>query len=417
MTSKRDHRGAFRVLSSFARVYRQIAIFILNTVVAAAVLNGTASLYLKYVKKRYVDPISVRYGASAAEAAFNLVYPHYTPEQRYLLLKETWTRPIRFMPYTVFCERPFNGVYVNVDKAGFRYSRDQGPWPPSNAFYNIFIFGGSTTFGYGVSDGETIPSRLQEILNSRLSAPFVKVYNFGCNSFFSTQERIFLESLLLQGHRPDLVIFIDGLNEFFYIDNIPKYSDAITRLLDQVVGYSPKDSALFQFVNDMAIVRLMRELVKIRQAAHLGPSQNENNLTEEDIKYFSRPEILNRVLDNYLMNKKLVESVSASFGIETYFVWQPVPSYNFDLKRHPFPQNCKKMFSTFGYPIMRDKWLRGTLGTNFLWAADLHTSAADPVFLDMVHYSPQFSKVMAEYIADHIESRIKKTSEHIPSRP
>ncbi len=114
---------------------------------------------------------------------------------------------------TQFKEAPFHGRYVNVDPSGFRASTPQGPWPPDPANFNIFLFGGSTTFGYGLSDDETLSSAIQHLL-SRTSARPVFAYNFGRGSYFSTQELMLYYRLLASGSVPQVVVFVDGLNDF-----------------------------------------------------------------------------------------------------------------------------------------------------------------------------------------------------------
>ena len=129
------------------------------------------------------------------------------------LLKETWSRPFMYEPFTQFKERPYRGNYVNIDNNGFRYTKNQGPWPPQSQNINIFLFGGSTTFGYGVSDNQTIASYLQQYLNEKLGRN-VRVYNFGRGFYYLSQERVLYEQLLTSGFVPDIAIFIDGLNDF-----------------------------------------------------------------------------------------------------------------------------------------------------------------------------------------------------------
>src|SRR5262249_26348462 len=114
-------------------------------------------------------------------------------------------RAMTFEPYSLFRVRPMRGSYVNVSEAGFRQNGAPLPWPPEAGC--VFVFGGSTAFGYGVADGETIPARLGNQLG-------VAVYNFATPNYTSVQERIRFEQLLLDGHRPSVAIFIDGFSDF-----------------------------------------------------------------------------------------------------------------------------------------------------------------------------------------------------------
>jgi hypothetical protein len=65
-----------------------------------------------------------------------------------------------YEPYVQFTEQPFRGLYINVAEEGYRLTRNQGPWPPDPENLNIFLFGGSTIFNYGVTDEETVASLL-----------------------------------------------------------------------------------------------------------------------------------------------------------------------------------------------------------------------------------------------------------------
>jgi hypothetical protein len=94
-----------------------------------------------------------------------------------------------YQPWVQFSEPPFQGKHVNVDldERGFPTRRTINP---SNVTHlpviRIFTLGGSTTFGYNVSDEHTWPSYLAKILNDRALAQhlgvYVEVVNYGEDS-------------------------------------------------------------------------------------------------------------------------------------------------------------------------------------------------------------------------------------------
>src|SRR5690606_12542714 len=116
---------------------------------------------------------------------------------------------------TKFLMGTFDAIYVNVDEAGFRWNDTRPVWPPDDDAFNIFLFGGSTTFGFGEADNNTIATFLQRDLQQYAN---VVVYNFGQHVFFSGQERSLLEQLLEDDFVPNAAIFIDGLNDFYIWD-------------------------------------------------------------------------------------------------------------------------------------------------------------------------------------------------------
>lgn len=76
----------------------------------------------------------------------------------------------------------WRGTQLNVDSEGWRVdgSTDElfGNFSENN--YNLFIFGGSTIFGYAVDDEQTLPAYLESLLETTtVQGEPVKVYNLG----------------------------------------------------------------------------------------------------------------------------------------------------------------------------------------------------------------------------------------------
>jgi hypothetical protein len=95
--------------------------------------------------------------------------------------------------------------FVNVNEFGIRANAKPGR--NMSALENaIWLFGGSTAFGHGVSDEETIPAQVEKAL-------MTPVVNFGVPDFYSAQENMLLAQYLKSGYRPSLVLFLDGINE------------------------------------------------------------------------------------------------------------------------------------------------------------------------------------------------------------
>ena len=140
----------------FQDYYRNAALFLLNVVVVLVAIN--AALWVVFrIKDARTQVSDAEHIASIHNSPDLLrVYPGMDAESIHLLMKETWTRSYSYEPFTQFRERPFSGKFVNVSEAGYRLSKNQGPWPPDPTHYNVFVFGGSTTFGYGLPDTETV---------------------------------------------------------------------------------------------------------------------------------------------------------------------------------------------------------------------------------------------------------------------
>ena len=57
---------------------------------------------------------------------------------------------LKYVPWVQFRHAPFQGKFLNTDDHGFR--KTPAAPPPERARRRLYVFGGSTTFGFGVSD-------------------------------------------------------------------------------------------------------------------------------------------------------------------------------------------------------------------------------------------------------------------------
>ena len=383
--------------------FRFIAMTLLSTFAGLILLN-IALFFVFHVKDEVrQNPIWKKYDYSKIIP----LYHNRSAGEIEELLREMWSRPHVYAPFIQFKERPYRGSYVNVSADGFRITKSQCQWPPQDSSLNVFVFGGSTTFGFGVEDNQTIASHLQESLTAKLGRD-VCVYNFGCANYFSTQERILYEQLLCSGFVPDLAVFIDGLNDFYMYNGEPKYTERLRALMDDgpqipktTVGGLVRETAIGR-----AAQRLRNGLISFVQKQESRGRLAETPEEKADTARYIDPAGLDQVLTRYRINKKLIEAGSEAFGVKPLFVWQPVPSHNYDQRYHSVFQSAddKQLFSVskYGYARMAKIIEKEPLGTNFLWCADMQHDAQEPLYVDAWHYSQSFSKRFAEVIAHYV---------------
>ena len=383
----------------FSRLYRNAALFLLNVVVLFVVAN--AGLYVLF---RIKDARTARHrlenvARTHENAALASVYPGMDAGSIDQLVRETWSRPYEYEAFTQFKERACRGRFVNVDEAGFRVSKDQGPWPPNPKAYAVFLFGGSTAFGYGLPDDQSIASYLQEYVRANTSRD-VRVYNFGRSSYTSAQERILFEELVRAGFVPDLAVFFDGLNEFAFPDG-----PAETQRLRAVFDTKPGAVDHWRLVSSLPMTRLARALRRavVANGRRVDPQNLEPAAALNDPKY-DDPVVIARVIDGYFENRRMIEAVAKEFGVDALFVWQPIPLYKYDLKYHVFATGDfgTNAFARHGYRYMERRVREGSLGTDFLWCADVQESLAEPLYVDKVHYTARMSRLVASLIGERI---------------
>lgn len=379
--------------------YRTLAIVLLNALLGLLVLNGAAAVGLHLTDRlgwtRPLDPelgspllqiatlraahqIAGRFGAQGAsvlaldDARLGAIYPGWPRARIAALLAESRGRALRFDPWTQFREKPFRGRFFHVVEPGYRQVRDPGPWPMDRAAHNVWVFGGSTTFGYGLADEQTIPSHLQEALRARHPGAPIHVYNFGQGYFYSAQELALFTSLLtsspLPGGPPEIAVFVDGINEH---QAEPFFTGTLRRLVR-----SPWASAL---------------------STPAGASLGDGG----------------EIVERWLRSKRAIEGVAQGFGVKTLFVWQPAPDWHYDLRHHPLWWEGTRpaagngpVFGDSPHYAAMEKVRREQperLGGDLLWLGDLQQGETRPLYVDRLHYTDAFSRQIAEAIAVRIE--------------
>src|SRR5271165_2820586 len=368
--------------------YTFAAIALLNSVLLFLLLNVALWVVMQVWHMAKPSRIAGPLGWYGKEEVFK-AYPGWREEDVKTLQGESWGRGsmwFEYEPFTGYRERPFRGKFMNNDPAGFRLSKDQAPWPPRSDAINVFVFGGSTTYGYGVPDDETIASYLGKCAASSYAPARLAVYNFGRGSYFSSQELILFQQLLRAGFVPQVAVFIDGLNEFDHPDGQPRFSGTFKRFMD---GQAPLSG---QLDNVPAIA-----------AAH-WLSKRWTNAELSKTTDYADPAVLEGVIDRWLTNKRMIELIADGFGVRPIFVWQPVPVYKYDLRYHPFLHSDKNfgvyVRSKYGYALMENLRAQGKLGSNVLWLADLQQDKAENLYVDAVHYNAPFSSEIASQICN-----------------
>jgi hypothetical protein len=361
---------SWRKLAAF---YKACALIGFNMFILFLLCNGILGLAFQlFDSTRTAGPSGVY-----AEASMAAVYPHLDRSERTLLLHETWTRTLMPDDFTHFKETPYSGQYVNVAPAGYRKSIRQGPWPPDKEKITVFVFGGSTTFGYGLPDDQTLPSYLQEAL-SRHTKKNVAVYNFGVAYYYLTQERIRFEKLLLEGHIPDIAIFVDGINEEHRVYDRPWNRTGVGTDSSQSQGAV---AAFGSFVGRLPMARGARQLRELLQPAVEPPPPSAEAVQEHLRKFFA--------------NQTMIRALGRELGVTPVFVWQPSPFYEYDLKYHLF---VRQETVSPVYTAMAEQVRRKPPPDDFLWCADLQQQEHECLYVDSIHYNTKLAQKLADRV-------------------
>ena len=240
---------------------------------------------------------SLRVDANAATVARENMAAHGS-ERGYWQEHEA-ARETQWRSFVYFRRKPYAGKLIHVDANGFR--RTLNPTTAENQ-RSVWLFGGSTVWGTGVSDAHTLASELARVAT-------VQALNFGETGYVSTQSQLaFMASLRCpDAVRPDVAIFVDGVN------------DVYAALQSGIAGAPQNESnrqAEFNVTRsgDAFASAMLERLEGIRLL-----NQRMKGIEPEP----AVADLAQQVARNYLAVVQQTRAVAAAQGVQAIFVWQP----------------------------------------------------------------------------------------------
>ena len=220
----------------------------------------------------------------------------------------------QWAPYVYWGRQPHVGRHVNVDSAGHRRTA-QGV-ARGGAVRRVFFFGGSTMWGTGARDEMTIPSQVAARLAER-GVRDVAITNFGETGYVFTQSLLELELELRRGSRPDVVVFLDGLD------------DVASAVIDGGAGL-PQNEA--NRVDEYRLGRVLASDNDLRALGMLGLATAARSRLLRRLAALASSAAVSAppadtlardVVDTYASTADLVEALARRYGFCAFYFWQP----------------------------------------------------------------------------------------------
>lgn len=359
--------------------YRDILVIIFNVFLLLLFLEVCASGVLKLFSNQKKENTSY----DIARDIHDLARPHFTKEENDQVYYEAYSNPsFEYAPWLQFKHRNASGKYEN--SVGFlRKTIPDQSFPDTTDAQQVFFFGGSTMYGTGVTDSETIASIFTRLCRQQ-KIP-VKTFNYGVPAFFSYQEYILLVKLLTRGDRPDKVIFMDGLNDVLQAPNSYYQEACFTDRNKQLLarGADSRRNLIKKLWSKTHLYKLL-----------VGKQMPPRNALPEGVSEKEAVEVLVR---NYLNLTESIRQLCALYKIDCYFFVQPVPYYNYS-NRSGDPIAAK---SEQGLDVRFKQFYQATKEASFrreglFFLGDMLETKCDYPFIDKIHYSPEFSNRVAQ---------------------
>ncbi|RAU20984.1 SGNH/GDSL hydrolase family protein [Paramagnetospirillum kuznetsovii] len=366
------------------RLFTSVAVIVLCSVIGVAIAEWASDAALKVLRAKRPS-----FAVSWTPDNIRKLYDSEDVKHYEQVMSEGWRQSDTvYSPFVEFRMAPYNGKHFTITEDGYRTNgRDDQDLKAAGP--KVFIYGGSTAMGIGVGNDETIAANVEKALRAS-GRTDVQVFNFGVVSYFSTQERIALERHLTSGVKPDVAVFVDGLNDFYYC-TVPDVSAWNERLTQLTRARSRMPIAL-ELSHRSSVVQLAR---------HLGGDKSV--MVREWGSFCDSEADVDRVIGRLDINRRMIDATAERLGFKALFVQQPVPTYSYDNRKRPFPVKEEAlgyhMNSARGYPKLAQMRSQGQLWEHgLLWLAELEPADGN-AYIDTVHYSPKFNKLIGERIA------------------
>lgn len=230
-----------------------------------------------------------------------------------------------YVPFIVWSRKEYSGKWINVDKNGLRKT-----WNPSDTkedFKKVYIFGGSTLWGTGARDEFTIPSYFSKLLNYKKKKYFV--FNYGETGYTFTQELVQLILLLRDGHRPNYIIFYDGINDVYATYQSGKVANIQNlELISNRLADSRSNPSFFRQLNNLIETLLSKSMTlkSLKLINTIFYSQKENKYSEVAAGYTELQLKLlgEEIVNNYIKSIHILDKLSHIYGFKYLCFWQPV---------------------------------------------------------------------------------------------
>jgi hypothetical protein len=371
-------------MKSFASGYRVAALIVLNTLLLFVVMEVTADLaMLPWHATKYDRMLSENW------PALQRAFPDYSRDDVMKLAQENLhVAQMSYAPWVQFRTPPVQGRFINT--AGQRRSngRDDG-WRsamPDDQHFDVYFFGGSTMFGYGVADGDTMPAAFQKLAPAGWKA---RAFNYGQPFYYSRQETLLFEQLLRAGHHPDAAVFLDGLNDSVQPGASYQREPFFTPLLQRRMAGSIDWSSLLL---NLGVTRALKTigLAPAPETAFAG--------------YYALPKgvsadaVAKSIFESYLENRQFTQMLCDHYGVKCLFLWQPIPMVKYHAPQDTLSMQVPSDHVTSIYARIASAQPRPV---NFLDLQDSAAAFSGQPYVDSFHYSPGFLRVLAQKTIDY----------------
>ena len=283
---------------------------------------------------------------------------------------------------------------------GLRLTSGQ-PEKPSQL---VHVFGGSTVFGTGSRDEETISSQLQNLINDQ--GFNVAVKNYGFMTLVAAQQKAALENADIR--KGDIVIFYDGGNDAFnaFVYGSPEGT---------IIGYNRQNKLSFAFVQ-------LRHFLKSNSALYRSLGSVKAAVAGKDdpsrVNCLKKPSLRAQLsyMDHYIKVLTASKELAISKGAHFFHAFQPIlgSGNGLSLSNAEATQSmldidgiswCTQDSLLGYYSQLGNRYRDSMKDLNGLDLSRVFASSQlsfDSRYIDWIHVTPKANQVIADRLMEHI---------------
>lgn len=307
-----------------------------------------------------------------------------------------------YKEYRGWGKKEFHGKHLNINADGVRKT-----WNPTSLNVKeadkMYIFGPSSIWGDGTRDDHTVPSYISKQLYDK-NYSFI-VSNYGEWSYTFTQGLVYLILLLRDGHRPDYVVFYDGIDVYnSYQSGKPgtlHFSFLFREKGEKLTNMQHIGTGLTNAVKEDSMI--YRELTKLFNK--IDPPEIQFPETGHRFNDAELYELSQDIVEYLSKSVNLLENLSKLYGFKYMFFWPPV-LYTEDKVLDEeigldFRLKDEKLLKVFRYT---DDILRTGKFDHFYNISDIFKNRTRTYYLDFGHTSEEGNEIIAKKIVSIFEN-------------
>lgn len=318
--------------------------------------------------------------------------PHKNYEWAQQYFKDVKRVKSTYYPFIGFKEESCSSETINIDNNGYRISRNNSVKP------DVYFLGGSTMFGYGSNDENTIPSIFSKMTNDSLT-----VRNLGNGAHNSTQNLLKIRDELINNPKAKYIISYEGVNA---INNTltginsnlkHTFSNYFKKIIDEKrVAEKPLTFQVL-FKNHISQIKEFIFL-SFRKLGII------NYKSEDDFYSFSSSSIDKTVL-LFLENWKVLSFLCEEKKIKLFLFLQPHITSNDHMSNHISDLITFKKFYHRFYPKVIDEIQNNPdylIIRNNFYDLSMVLDDKEPYFYDFCHLNPKGNSIVAKEIINSL---------------